>query len=245
MAKQETYDAAALSHEMGHASRWSEKPFRGKAYRFAPLLSAIPGIVAAAKGRPGLAAGLLGAGQLPKLYEEAMATRRAHKTLKSMGLSEPQRKEIRKDLRRAGGSHLLASASLPLVGAGGSLMLKSLDAHTGALAKRRYLKGGALSAAAVLSALGGSRMGKAVEAHSGGPKLTKLQVQDLRKRMGVKTHVVKAPKSNTVYAPPLKPDAKRDRELYDLILGMGGLKKRDIERIKDQGGVVLGGGRSA
>ena len=101
------------AHELGHAAHRFLRTKPGFALhmisalgtRAAPLL----GSLYAAFGdedRAKYTPAVTGAVSLPMLADEAVATHRAHKGLKRIGASKAMRKQVRRALRRAGGTYL-------------------------------------------------------------------------------------------------------------------------------------------
>lgn len=229
------YRTAIAAHEMGHARDYetSSVPRLRTALRaLGPLAGTIGGLVLAHKGHRGLGALAAGAGFVPMLADEAIASFKGMKTLRERKKFTPEQLSgMRNQLLKAFGTYAATTAGVAgAVAAAGTKMPHEIP----------MLAGG-------LTALGlGAHMAATLEDT---PKENMKSLDQMRKGMGVKAGIYERQvlpheglggrwsELGAFYTQPLKSKIMRvlaEKELGDMIKN-----QKKLDKVIAEGGVVL------
>jgi hypothetical protein len=233
LEKVAAYRAGIGAHELGHAKDYEGTRFpkiRGWARPVGSLGGLAAGIVLSSQGHPGLGALVTGLGQVPTLADEAIASYSAMKELKASGkLSVKELKTARNQLLQAGATYL--SGAVASAGAAASFGGGRNSAQVGRIAALAGTAGN-LSMIGVLS----KTLGKS-------PKISKANLEKLRKQMGVKAQIYERKRDagplaelGAYYAS--KPTGKVSKWLTKKQI-KGHVTNKQLQQILREGGVVL------
>jgi hypothetical protein len=222
-----------VAHELGHAHHWKDSgTLRGAARGAGSALGTLGAVMAARKGKLGLAALAGGLGAAPTLLDEAQASLFALERMKKSGkYSEEELSRACKDLGIALGTYATGVGAGTAVGMTVGRMGRPARTFAGTSRLRAAAKTGlpALGLAAANIGLMSwllSRRGKG----------RTLAAKDVKKHLGVDANVFHSRKAGPIYLhPPKGPFARKVME-HEL---SGELPKKQLKKLSREGGILL------
>jgi len=231
------YSTAAIAHELGHAQAFEQSKIPvgldigGRAA--IKLVGNLASYLSTLQGKPGLAAISSLVADSPTLVSEGRASYKALKSLKEMGISEDDYKTTRKNLAKAFGTYMIPAAANALTRAGASHLMKK-----GVVGRSPDSLAGTLMTESVIGMLGSGALKKSFDKTRKDSVLSREQVEQLKKQMGVATGFYKAKKSlqSDAYMPPQPKILRKpiERSLKPYLR-----EKSKSKEIVEKGGILL------